>query len=79
MLMVGSPGPKNYRKNVPAARRYYNDALLALDELCDSATKGSPVAFEKLRQVADSLVRAAGDMRLSRDLQQSDVTAKDAA
>lgn len=44
------------------AARYYNDSLIALDELYAAAQKSSD-ALEVLRCFADELVRRAGDWR----------------
>jgi hypothetical protein len=44
------------------AARYYNDALIALDELYEVA-HGSAGALEELRSFADQLLTRAGDWR----------------
>jgi hypothetical protein len=43
--------------------RYYNDAVIALDQLYDEAIHGSTAAEELLRVAADNLLRAAGETR----------------
>jgi len=43
--------------------RYYNDVVIALDQLYDEAMHGSTAAEELLREAADNLVRAAGETR----------------
>jgi len=59
------PNPTNCspRKNDTRPARHYSDVLIGVDELYEAAIAGSHPATEKLRQVADMLVRAAGDVR----------------
>ena len=52
---------KPARKDAEAlTRRYYNDAVIALDQLFEAAIGGSGAAQEMLRSLADQLLDAAG-------------------
>jgi transcriptional regulator with XRE-family HTH domain len=65
-MMVGSSLKSKHPENVKAAEilaaRYYNDAVMALDELYGAA-HSSPGALEELRSFAERLVTRAGDWR----------------
>jgi hypothetical protein len=52
--------PANTGPNDPNILDWYNDALIALDELYEAAMSGSGAAREKLRSLADNLIEAAG-------------------
>ncbi len=43
--------------------RYANDAIEAVKELCLGAAEGSTASEESLRDLADRLIRAAGNAR----------------
>ena len=68
--MAGSPPKSKLPENVKIveilAARYYNDAVMALDELYGAA-HGSPGALEELRSFAEQLVTRAGDWRRMRN------------
>jgi predicted NBD/HSP70 family sugar kinase len=54
---------KPARKDPEApARRYYNDAVIALDQLFEAAAGGNHAAQEMLRSLADQLLDAAGKL-----------------
>lgn len=57
---TSSPDPKD---NSPAARRYYNDAVMALDDLYAAAVR-SDGALDSLRDIADKLFTRAGKWSL---------------
>ena len=57
-----SKPPENVRAVEILAARYYNDAVMALDQLF-LAAQDSPGALEELRSFAEQLVTRAGDWR----------------
>lgn len=48
-------------------RRYVNDIVMAARELCIAAADGSTASEEILKDAADKLIRAAGDVRRARE------------
>jgi len=69
-LMAGSSPkskpPENVKTVEILAARYYNDAVMALDQLF-AAAQDSPGALEELRSFAEQLVTRAGDWRRARN------------
>lgn len=55
-----NPAPKDGEAR---PRRYYNDAVIALDHLYEAAVGGSAAAQEMLRCLADRLLDAAGKIK----------------
>ena len=62
--MPGSSPKSKFPENVRVAEiltaRYYNDAVIALDQLYKAAARGNGTAREMLRSLADRLLDAAG-------------------
>src|SRR2546426_223392 len=58
-LSVRRPKGRNNQR----LARLYNDSVIALDVLYEAASQGSSACEEALRDLADRLVRAAGNTR----------------
>jgi len=58
-------------ENEALVRRYYNIAVIALDDLYDSALI-SREAREELRHISDCLLKRAGDARRLREVKEKE-------
>lgn len=62
-IKLGVPAGKAMTQRDALILRYGNDAIEAIKELCLGAAEGSTASEEALRDLADRLVRAAGNTR----------------
>jgi len=66
-IKLGAPSQKPMTPRETVMLGYINDSVLALRDLCLAAAEGSTASEQMLKHVADDLIRAAADIRRTRE------------